>query len=249
VSALPSADQALLASVRPFHEREVSQHIWLRTCYRDRDGNSTDAAHEALLEGSYIQENMHNHGDGTLILDDATLYDYGPGGWQRIFNRIPELIHDPYDPESYDRRKAEALEEALESEAAEDEELEEGGYTKSEDGMHWSDHYEYLQYLSARGAIWIADEEALCVQPPKKRKLLIAWFDECGRVVRWNRMRSRHIFDIIGLFFERCDNEDSVWKNAEVGEDYDWDGVCGPPYESESKSESGEDGTDNETST
>ena len=186
---------------------------------------------------------MHDTSEGTLVLDDATLYDYGPDNWQRIFNRIPELIHDPFDPESYDREKGEFLAKALEAEAAENAELEEQGYTKSEDSTHWSDRYSHVQYLSALGAIWVADEEALCAQPPESRKLLIAWFDECGRVVRWNRMRSRDIGSLIGLMSEKCDGEDDMWKDAEVGEDYDWDGVCGPPYESQVE------GTYSETST
>lgn len=229
MSTLPPADQALLASVRPPHERAVAEHIWLRTCYRDRNGNNTDAAHEALLKGSWIEETMHDLSQGTSVLDDATLYDHG---WQRIFNRIPELINNPYDPDSYDQRKAEAIAEALEDDANQDTELGEQGDTESYDGTRWLDRYGHVQYLSALGVMWVADEEALCAEPPKRRKLLMVWFDECGRVVRWNRIRPRRIYDIIGLMYQRIEHEDVAWDGAEVGGDYYWDGVCGPPYAS-----------------
>jgi len=76
----------------------MSKYIWIRTCYCDRDDNSTDAAHKALLEGLWIKEIMHDRSEGTVALGDVTLYGYGPDGWQRIFNRIPELIHDPPTP-------------------------------------------------------------------------------------------------------------------------------------------------------
>lgn len=80
---------------------------------------------------------MHNISQGSPVLDDATLYDYGLGAWQRIISRIPGLIHDLYDPEFFEQEKAEALAEAFETKAAEDAKLEEQGYTKSEDGTHW----------------------------------------------------------------------------------------------------------------
>jgi hypothetical protein len=52
---------------------------------------------------------MREPSEGTLVSGDATLYDYGPEGWQCIFNRIPEIIHGPLDP---DREKDEAAERA-----------------------------------------------------------------------------------------------------------------------------------------
>jgi len=111
----------------------------------------------------------------TQVFDDSTLYDDGPGGWQRIFTRIPELLENGYDPESYDQLKADAIQGALEAEEEEDAELEEQGYTKSEDGMDWTERYEYMQYASVVGVIWVADDEALRHQQlPESGKLLIA---------------------------------------------------------------------------
>jgi len=40
----------------------------------------------------------------------------------------------------------------------------------------------------------------------------------------------RYFWSIMGLFFERCDNEGNLWNYADVGKDYDWDGVCGPTH-------------------
>jgi hypothetical protein len=218
----------------------VEPPIWLRTCYRDGAGHSTDAAHVALLKGSWMEFNapLPHH---TQVFDDSTLYDDGPGGWQRIFTRIPELLENGYDPESYDQLKADAIQGALEAEEEEDAELEEQGYTKSEDGMDWTERYEYVQYASVVGVIWVADDEALRHQQlPESGKLLIAWFDDCGRVVRWNRMRSAEIDTIMGLIMGDCERDHEAWITAEVGEDYGWEGVCGPPYEAR-------DWTDSET--
>lgn len=82
----------MLSSARHPRERAAAEHIWLRTCYHDRDGNGTDATHEALLKDSWMGQNPPESPHETQIYDDAMLYDYGPGGWQCIFTRIPELL-------------------------------------------------------------------------------------------------------------------------------------------------------------
>ncbi|MCJ1384751.1 hypothetical protein MMC17_007869 [Xylographa soralifera] len=226
-SSLSSADQALLASVRPSSERMISAPSWLRTYYRDHDGNSTDAAHEALKKST--EEFYQPHPEGmTHVLDDAMLYDYGPEDWQRIFTRIPELLFEKnFTADYYEQRKARAVEAAIEADEEEDAELEEQGYTKSEDGLHWSEMFQGVQHASAVGEIWIADEEAI-----NSGKLLMAWFDDCGRVIRWVRMPGEDIDGMLGRIFEVSDNEHGAWRVAEVGPDYDWDGICGPPYRS-----------------
>ncbi|MCJ1432898.1 hypothetical protein MMC27_002256 [Xylographa pallens] len=225
--SLSPADQALLASVRSHSERRVSTPVWLRTCYRDHDGNSTDAAHKALrmsTEGFY-EPDAQGH---THVFDDAMLYDYGSQDWQRIFTRIPELLSAKgCTADYYEQGKAAAVQVAIEADDEEDVELEEQGYTKSEDGLHWSEMFQGVHYASVVGEIWIADEEAI-----NSGRLLMVWFDDCGRVIRWVRMPAEEIDGILGRIFEGSDNEHGAWELAEVGPDYDWDGICGPPYRS-----------------
>lgn len=121
----------------------------------------------------------------------------------------------------------------MEAEAEKDAELEELGYTKSEDGTYWSERYQHVQYASKVGRIWVADEEALCEPIPGKRKLLIAWFDDRGRVVRWNLTPPRDMDSILRSIWGFCEQDMGAWALAEVGDDYAWYGVCAPPYEAQ----------------
>jgi hypothetical protein len=203
--------------------------IWLRTCYRDREGSGTDAAFAALIQSAQLPTVPGYR----LVFDDSALYDYGPGGWQRIFTRMPQMLERSYTPETYDWKKKEALEEALEADAEEEAELEEEGYSRSEDGTPWMERYSRLHYVTAIGTLYIIDEEALSTQPPKKGRLLVVWYDDCGRVVRWNRQTAAEASDTMGLIESGYVNEHPVWTQAEPGEDYDWDAPLGPPYELE----------------
>lgn len=45
-------------------------------------------------------------------MDDATRYNYGPGGWQPVITQIPQLVDTHNSPETVKQRKAEAMEEA-----------------------------------------------------------------------------------------------------------------------------------------
>jgi len=227
LGSISPADRALLASVRPSSERSLGSPTWLRTCYRDVDGNSTDAAHEALRKPSEEFSGPNPYGK-TRIFDDATLYDFGCQEWQHIFTRIPEILDaSRFDADYYDQRKAEALQEAIENDEQEDAELEEQGYTKSEDGLHWSEIFQPVHYASQVGHIWVADEKAI-----RSGKLMVAWFDDCGRVVRYNRVPGKEVDEVIGLIEGAMVNEHGVWVDAEIGPDYDCGGICGPPSRS-----------------
>ena len=201
------ADHALLASVRSPAERVVSAPFWLRTCYRDRDGHSTDAAHEALIECTEEFREPGTHG-GTHVFNDAMLYDYGPYAWQQIFTRIPELLSQKgCRADYYEQRKAEAIQEAIEADEEENAELEEQGYTKSEDGLDWSEMFQGVHYASVVGEIWVADEEAL-----QSKKLLLAWVDDCGRVIRWTRLPVTEFDLMLGLIFMARYDEREAWR-------------------------------------
>jgi hypothetical protein len=82
-----------------------------------------------------------------------------------------------------------------------------------------------VHYAAQVGHAWIIDEEAV-----RSGKLMIAWYDDCGRVVRYNRVPGEGVEEV-EIAIEFCwVNERSVWCDAEIGPDYDEDGICGPPY-------------------
>lgn len=167
-------------SVRTPAERYPEDEIWLRTCYFDRDGNSTDAAHKALFAASDLPQ------EEELLFDDVTRYNYG-SDWQRIFSRIPQFVCAHIGVEEFENIKAEALAEGRMNEEYDKAEVEEGGYNLSEDGAHWSDLYSWYHAVNSLGVIWVADQEAL-----ETGNVLMAWFDECGRTVRQARTPGSH---------------------------------------------------------
>jgi hypothetical protein len=86
-------------SVRTPAERHPEDEIWLRTCYFDRDGNSTDAAHKALFAASDLPQ------EEELLFDDVTRYNYG-SDWQRIFSRILQFVCAHIGVEEFENIKA-----------------------------------------------------------------------------------------------------------------------------------------------
>ena len=219
-SSLRQHDQTLLASIRSPNERNASEYTWLRTCYFDKDGNSTDVAHEHLFGQSSLHRDTEELVGGRILFDDSTRYDYGPGVWQQIFTRIPQLVDTYKSPEIVEQNKAEAMEEAQSAYAvehfhdSEDEGETESGLLQLYAGAHWE---------SVVGVTWVADEEAL-----ETGKVLIAWYDDCGRIVRWNRMRAQDT-SIIGMLISGAGEETSEWQHGVSGEDYDVGGAFGPP--------------------
>lgn len=84
-SGLTDDERETLDRLRqPVVERasQPSDGIWLRTCY----GSGPEATFSALKQ-SHLDRLCH-----AVVLDDASLYDFGPGEWQRIFCRMPQLL-------------------------------------------------------------------------------------------------------------------------------------------------------------
>lgn len=131
----------------------------------------------------------------------------------------------------YEKRKSEAISDWLEAEREEAEELEAGGYSKSEDRTHWQDLYQYVHYVNTVGLIFVADEDALSMQPGKYEKVLAVWYDEPGRIVRHTRMGQQGIWEIMSYRWKGQDKELHWWLNADLGDDYDIGGIFQPQYE------------------
>jgi hypothetical protein len=60
-------------------------------------------------------------------------------------------------------------------------------------------------------------------------KVLIVWYDACGRVVRSYREIVNNAADITAVDNAILD-DNPCWLNGEVGVNYRWGAALGPPY-------------------
>jgi hypothetical protein len=88
----------------------------------------------------------------------------------------------------------------------------------------------FYHWVLALGILCIADEKTLSSEGPDAGKVIVVWYDECGRVVRWVRKTGRQVFDTMGSIKDGSVQASSPWIDAKVGEDYQWDAPWGPPY-------------------
>ncbi len=97
-------------------------------------------------------------------------------------------------------------------------------YSQSEDGTDWTDLYSGVQWVSTTGAIWVADAEAL-----QSGEVQIAWFDDCGRIMRSGRLPSSSVEESVGMLRSGAGGELGQWQHGSIGDDYDVGGIFGPP--------------------
>lgn len=217
-------------------ERKNVDMIWLRTCY----GEGTDATFSAFIRARPDEETE------LFVFQDPARYNYGGGdGWRRIFTRLPQIL-DPYRiaPEKYETKKKEALDQCIEAERQDIADVEDQDGDPEEDGTYWMELYSAYHYKSKVGMILVADEETLRVENPASAKVLAVWFDEMGRVVRYTRLTAQETWNVEGLEMTMGGAlaEHAEWTLAEAGEDYDWNGPLGPPFNSDDdEEEEGED--------
>lgn len=234
---LSEQDRETLARLRqPPAERVLTPGggIWLRTCYQA----GSNAAFAALVQSADLPELPPGF---QIIFDDASLYDFGPDGWQRIFTRMPQMLErEFFTAQDYERKKQQALEAAMDAEAEDRKQAEEDGYDPDEDATPWQDLYEGYHWAVAIGNLYIIDEKALASAGPDAGKLLVAWFDDCGRVVRSARQTAAEASDTMGLIESGYVRDHAVWTNADPGEEYEWDAPLGPPYGSDVDDEEGD---------
>lgn len=124
-----------------------------------------------------------------------------------------------------------AIAESLEAEAEDQRQLLEDGYDSEEDAMPWPVLYEPYLFAVTVGHLFIVDGKALSADGPDAGKLLVAWFDECGRVVSSTRQTGPEAWNTTGLIFGGYLREHSTWMNTDVGEEYEWDAPLRPPFD------------------
>lgn len=212
VSSLPEGDQSLLTSIRAPDEQNAYPPIWLRTCYLD------DEAYKLLYDETRLQYHHTLWDEGFSVLDDHARFDFGRE-WQKIFSRVPQLVDSALTTEAYEKGKSEALEETNDF----------GESPETDSDSDWTESYSSMHRASVVGYLWIADKKAL-----SSRKVLLAWYDDCGRIVRSCRVSASDIDQVVHLLLIGAAYETGLWSSASIGKEYDVDGAFGPPQSEDS---------------
>lgn len=208
--------------------------VWLRTCY---DDDEAYAQLFARLNTDVALESFSN------VLDDGELYDFGED-WSRIFNFIPERllgITTEYEDglEAAQNRLGlicDAQKEYISGnwdwammEEIEQGHLSSGNYQLTGEEKR-SNFYKQTTVEIHRWAtvsyILIADKKAL-----ETGEVLLVYFDDCGRTVRWKRMDPQDGEPLAGAYFDGLHVEMPWFLEAHIGRDYLPGGICGPPFE------------------
>jgi hypothetical protein len=223
----PQADwENILAPLRTDFQRQLASPysfmpngahcwgvIWLRTCYDE----GTDQAHQNLLNvlneelALELKEN---------ILDDAALYDYGDD-WRRIFEVVPErllqeLLNDNVGSQTVSQKRQAPMRGMLRNLDIDD----------VSNTNAWKIEIVRLHLSVTRNYLLISDKVAL-----DTGKVLVVFFDDCGRTMRQSRIEPEYCADIAGAWFDGClDDAMDVFTEAEIGPDYLTGGLCGPSY-------------------
>ncbi|KAJ5150880.1 uncharacterized protein N7482_010132 [Penicillium canariense] len=217
---LPLYSQELLDRIRLPAERDLNDDpCWLRTYY---DPSSEDSWGQIQ---DYIDTKI---GGPVTVYNDSSLYNFG-SNWEKIFLRAPQLLDNTCLFEEYEEYVEEALEEGIESESGDAQHAGENGYDPVEDENPWICFYSEYLFRLAAGHIYIVDEKTLASEGPDAGTVLVMWYDECGRAIRYYREEAMHAAEIANL--APCYLKDyACWDNAEIGESYEWGAPLGPPY-------------------
>jgi hypothetical protein len=234
-SALSPEEEAILSRARPYDERNAGYVIWLRTHY----GPGSDDVFEAVMDSASGElpplENVRggDFPEAAYSFSNAARYDYGDD-WQRVFGRMPQLLGTPSS--DYEEKRSLALAQGQKWERRDKKQILRDGGDWPEDAWSLGDMYNRYHLESQVGVIFVLDKETLgpmdgageeAGQAPSRR-LLAAWYDAYGKTVRWRRMTAREAAWETSVMVGEKDDM-SVWTQAEIGEDYDWDGPDGPP--------------------
>ncbi|KAF1821428.1 uncharacterized protein K489DRAFT_247871 [Dissoconium aciculare CBS 342.82] len=236
----------ILAELRTEGQRRHSvsrQHpwsfIWLRTYYAD----GSDAGHKALLDELNWEIALHQEEN---ILDDAALYSYGDD-WTAIFEVLPEFFFEMLgeyvmrrdnimsSPTDLDRAlKSHLGHELLVREcyqrcavrqpptAREQDAGLSGGYPG---GNEFQDAVIELHYDAAATYMFVADKEAI-----ETGEVAVLFIDDCGRVIRHNRIPPQDCESLSGSWMECSLHEIYEFVDGKPGPAYSRGGVCGPPF-------------------
>ncbi|KAJ5225301.1 hypothetical protein N7468_006526 [Penicillium chermesinum] len=235
---LPAKSQQLLDRIGQSGVERAALHsidyvCWLRTCY---DPSSEEKWAE--IEDRILSLDPFKPG----ICSDSVLFNYG-SSWERIFTRLPQLVEirmKPEEADEHERESQDLLREALEEEASDPDRAIENGYDPDEDATPWQFFYSSYHMHQVVGRLQIVDATTFASEGPDAGNVLLAFYDDCGRVVRYCREEFDHAVELQGLSHFELDDT-THWPTASIGPAYDLGGPMGPP---DLDSESNEESTD-----
>jgi hypothetical protein len=229
-----------LADLRTEGQRRHSvskQHpgsiIWLRTYYAD----GSDAGHKALLDQLNWEIALDQEEN---ILDDAALYSYGDD-WTAIFEALPEFFFEML--EEYVMRRVRDSDRALNTHLDHELRLREcyqrcavsqpptaqeqdAGLSGEHPGDNeFQDAVRELHYDAAATYMFVADKEAI-----ETGEVAVLFIDDCGRVIRHNRMPPQDCESLSGSWSECSSYDIYEFVGGKPGPAYSRGGICGPPF-------------------
>ena len=161
------------------------------------------------------------------IFNDASLYDFG-SDWQRVFLLWPELLRNVSNVDEHEEMIQEELEDVIKYDKCYEEKRNQPNFDSEGRLEVRSLCFGYHKVIVAQ-RIHIVDEITLSSEGPHAGKVLVVFFDECGRVVRFSREDADYAVDMTAL--SNCYLDDHpCWSYGQIGEDYQRGGKLGPPY-------------------
>lgn len=151
------------------------------------------------------------------LFTDSTLYNFG-AEYERIFLRMPQLLESAKSVAEYEEETQRTLQEGIEDQ--EDE---------GENANPWEISFEEYHFELIMGHMYVADTTTFASEGPDAGKLLLVWYDECGRTIRSTRLTLREAADM-ALLSNAEINDWPCWVHGDIGQSYQWGQWLGPPY-------------------
>ncbi|KAL4734184.1 hypothetical protein BDV11DRAFT_175013 [Aspergillus similis] len=107
--------------------------------------------------------------------------------WGKIFLRVPQLLEYRHPLREYEDESQETLSKAIEDHGLDPERAKESGCGPEEDANPWPIFHSNYHMLLAMSRIQVVDATTLASEGRHAGKVLIFWFDECGRTIRYVR--------------------------------------------------------------
>ncbi|KAJ5648173.1 hypothetical protein N7490_004545 [Penicillium lividum] len=217
---LPAHSRELLGRVhQPNNGRATLGDIyWLRTSY----GQDSEPAWNTIYDteiSRLLEEDS--------ICNDESLYNFGPN-WERIFLIKPELLETSLTAEEYEEATQLGLREGIELEADSPQRAENGRDPVDDVDLDLQISFSYHQAISLN-RIHIVDARTLASVGSDAGKVLIVFFDEFGRTVRYAREEPFESVEMTALTNAYLDDH-ACWAWANIGELYRRGQPLGPPY-------------------
>ncbi|KAJ6016938.1 hypothetical protein N7451_000317 [Penicillium sp. IBT 35674x] len=217
---LPAHSRELLERVRqPNIGRATLNDIyWLRTHY----GQDSEPSWNTIYD-----DQMSRLLEEDSICNDQSLYNFG-SDWERIFLIKPELLETDLTAEEYEEATQMALSEGIELEADSPQRVEDSRDPVDDLDLDLRISFSYHQAVSLN-RIHIVDAKTLASEGLDAGKVLIVFFDEFGRTVRFAREEAFESVEMTALSNAFLDDH-ACWAWAEIGELYRRGQPLGPPY-------------------